>query len=358
MNSIKQSMCKFQKQYTEPNDNYIIVSFSIFYVEDYIRHKRSSSYNASETRQLEFLYNITNNINLLDLDMLPSNWYFRIYYDDSIFKFKYKNSYPWKIFIKKYIKHSRIQFVKYKCPSFMKDNEHKNLFGTILRLYPLFCKNEKTSMIILYDCDNTFSKKYLDEIQQFTNSDYDYNTFSSKYETSYYMYDFYDEDNNYYLRMASVASKVKFNIKYWEQILNDLVEYKDKSFDDLVMFLYNLHISILPDKKIKSYKDFEYGMDEIILNYHIQKLFDLHKHKLRIVRYNPNPLMIYNTFEKYLKFNYIKHPIIVNKIVNNITKKVTKKYKKDKLLSNLDMINKSLYLYLNNIYILFYKILN
>jgi hypothetical protein len=348
MNKNNNNLCNFEKKYIEPISNYVVVSFSLFYIDEYIRHKRSSTNNISESRQLDFIYNMTCNINLLDLDIIPSNWYFRIYYDNSIFNFKYNNKYPWKDFFKKYIKHKRIQFVKFKCPSFMVENKHKNLFGTILRLYPLFCQDEKTSMIILFDCDNTFTQKYLDEIEKFRISDYDYNTFSSKYETSYYMYDFNEEDRHYYFRMASFASKVKYNIEYWNKILINISVYNDKTFESLVTFLYNLHLSVLPNKKIKGYKDFEYGMDEIILNYQIKNLFEKNKKKLRIVRYNPNPLMVYNTFEKYLKFNYKKNRDIVNKIVNNIAKKVTKKYKKDDLNFNLNKINKSLFSYINN----------
>ena len=86
MNKNNNNLCNFEKKYIEPISNYVVVSFSLFYIDEYIRHKRSSTNNISESRQLDFIYNMTCNINLLDLDIIPSNWYFRIYYDNSMSK--------------------------------------------------------------------------------------------------------------------------------------------------------------------------------------------------------------------------------------------------------------------------------
>lgn len=343
MDSLTKYKCIFEKQYKEPKEKYVVVSFSIFYIPEYIRHSRDKTYNNSVMRQLQFLYNLTLNINYLNLGFLPKNWYFRIYYDDSLFKFNHKGKYPWKQFISMYKNHKRIQFVKYKCPAFFKDNGHLNLFGTLLRLHPIFSPEENTSMVIMFDADNVFTKSYLDELEKFERSHFDYNAFSSKYETSYYMYDFKDANNDYYLRMGMVASKKKFDTKYWDFILHQLVEYKNKNFENMITFLYNLHQKIRPGKEIKSYKNFEYGMDEIILNYYVDKIFQKSSSKINIVRFSPMPLMVFNTLESYLRFYYKTNEALINNITNLIMSKISKNFKKDNFDKNMNIINKNLF---------------
>ena len=350
MNNIEKYDCEFIKDYKEPKEKYVVVSFSIFYIDKYIRHTRKNTVDKSVTRQLEFLYNLTNNINLMTLGVIPKNWYFRIYYDDSLMKFKHNDVFLWKEFFNKNKNNYRLQFVKYKCPKFINsNNNHINLFGTILRLHPLFCKNENTSMVIMFDADNTFTQKYIDEIMKFKESKYDYNTFSSKYEISLYMMDYANMKNEYYFRMGMFSSKVKFDKKNWHNLLYQLVNYEENYFKEMLLFLYNIHKEVRPNREIKKYNEFEYGMDEIILNYQIKKLFNDNNYKLKIVRYKPMPLMIFNTFEIFMKYNYKSSKNDVIKILTDLSTSILKKNKinTNNLDSLYNKLNKKIYSYIS-----------
>ena len=342
--------CNFIKYYKPPKDKYVIVSFSIFYNKNYIRHTRKSTIDTTIPKQLSFLYNLTLNINNLKSNMLPKNWYIRIYYDKSIFKFKYNNTYPWKVFIKQHFNFNRVQFVEYNCPKFIKDGNHMNLFGTMIRLYPLFLTNENTSLVIIFDADNTITDKYVNEVNRFIKTKYDYSIFSSKYQSTLYMND-YDNDSykDYYISLGMLICKKKFKHSYWNKLLEKISILNGSSkFNKLIMKLDKIYTMIRPNKKIESYRNFEYGMDEIILNYYIQQLFDKYKYKIHIIRFKPMILMIYNRFELFLKYNLKNNEDIVNKIINNIMSKISNKYTKNNFNKNMKIINRSLYIFLLN----------
>ena len=276
--------------------------------------------NLSNQRQQEFLNNLTKNIDNLDNGTLPANWYFRIYYDKSIFYYKVNEEYPWKIFLKKYRYHKRLQFSEYNCKLFRQDKGHINLFGTIMRLYPLFFDNKNTKLIILFDADNYINDIFVKKITEFLESKYDYLSFCSKYELSYYKdYDEYNK-NNCYLRMGLLSSKIKFKSIYWEYILSQLKYFDDNDFSSLLDKLENEFNIIRPDRTIKSYKYFEYGTDEIILNFYVKKLFNLHNCKLKVVRYKPNIIAIYNMLEMYIIYNYNKNPESIKNILKLLLK--------------------------------------
>jgi hypothetical protein len=101
----------------------------------------------------------------------------------------------------------------------------------------------------------------------------------------------------------------------------------------------------MPEKKIKSYKDFEYGMDEIVLNYYIKKYMDTHNYKLRMVPYKPLVLPLINTITTYLKYNS-SSAVKQKDVVTTLLKNILKEDYKGKLENDLDAFNK---LYYNNI---------
>ena len=89
-------------------------------------------------------------------------------------------------------------------------------------------------------------------------------------------------------------------------------------------------------------------MDEIIVNYYLQQLFDKYNYKIYIIRFQPMVLMIYNRFELFLKYNLKNNEDIVNKIINNIMSKLSNKYTKNNFNKNMNIINRSLYIFLLN----------
>lgn len=318
------NLCVFKKEYEEPKEKYNLFSFSVFYMSKYIRHYKNYSKDISIQRQKEFLYNLTLNIQNLEQGFFGDNWYIRIYYDKSLFKFKVGKRLPWSEFINKYKNHKKIQFVEFVCSKFLNSNIkdiHINLFGTLTRLYPIFEENSNTKTIVIFDADNIITKDYFDEICLFEKSKYDYNSFCSNYEYSYYKNNNSNNIDNCYLRCGMISTKVKLPYSLWNYILHQIKYFNNSNFSKLINKLFHFHTNLMPEKHIKTYKDFEYGMDEIVLNYYFKKFMNEHKYKLRVVRYKPMIIPMINTIIAFMKYSVKKgNQIIVQTILKNILK--------------------------------------
>jgi hypothetical protein len=348
INKLKKNQCNFTKKYIEPTHKYNIFSFSIFYMDIYKRFFSNYSKDVSIQKQKQFLYNLTLNIQNLERGFFGDNWYIRIFYDKSLFKFKDGNNKPWDAFIKTYENNRYVQFVEFKCSEFENKNikdSHINLFGTFARLYPIFEKNDLLETVVIFDADNMITKDYFDEILEFKKTNYHYNSFCSNYEFCYYKNHNAIDNNNCYLRCGMVSFNIKLPIEIWDYILYQLKTFDDVKFNDLLNKLYNSHCELMPEKKIKSYKEFEYGIDEIVLNYYIKKYMDIQKYKLRVVRYKPFIIPIINTIITYMKYNS-SNKIGQKNIVISILKNILKDDYTGKLNDDLNKFNK---LYFNNI---------
>jgi len=348
INKFKKYQCNFTKKYIEPKNKYNIFSFSIFYMDEYKRFFSDYSKDISIQRQKQFLYNLTLNIQNLERGFFGDNWYIRIFYDKSLFKFKLGNNKPWDEFIKIYQNNKYVQFIEFKCNEFENKNvkdSHINLFGTFMRLYPIFEKNDLLETVVVFDADNIITKDYFDEILAFKKTNYHYNSFCSNYEFSYYKNHNAIDNDNCYLRCGMVSFNIKIPIEIWNYILYQLKTYDDVKFNDLINKLYNYHRELMPEKKIKSYKDFEYGIDEIVLNYYIKKYMDIQKYKLRVVRYRPFIIPMINTIITYMKYNS-SNKAGRKDVVELILKNILKDDYTGKLNDDLNKFNK---LYFNNI---------
>jgi len=371
-NKLKKYYCTFNKEYKEPNNKYNIFSYSLFYISKYIHFYK----DFSSEQQKKFLYNLTLNIQNLERGFFGNNWYIRIFYDKNLFKFKIGNKKPWYEFITKYKNCERVQFIEFKCQQFENKfvkESHLNLFGTFPRLYPIFEQNDLLETVVLLDADNMITKDFFNEILEFKKTKYEYNSFCSNYEFIYYNKSLesilvngfsgltegyksnqgkYDSKNNkgidndnYYLKCGMISFNVKIPIEIWNYILYQLKTFDDIKFAYLIDKLYDYHRQLMPEKKIKSYKDFEYGMDEIVLNYYIKKYMDTHNYKLRMVPYKPLVLPLINTITTYLKYNS-SSAVKQKDVVTTLLKNILKEDYKGKLENDLDAFNK---LYYNNI---------
>lgn len=342
----KEYNCQFVKQYIEPTTKYNIFSFSVFYPTKYIRHFTGYTKDISIQRQNQFLYNLTLNIQNIERGFFGKDWYIRIYYDKSLFQFILKNKKPWLEFMEKYKKNKYVQLVEFKCSQFANksvNSSHINLFGTIPRLYPLFEKNDLLETVVLFDADNMITKDYFDEIIKFKKSKYDYNSFCSPYEFSYYKNNNAINADNCYLRCGMLSVNKKLPSQLWNYILYQLKTFEDKHFSNLIDKLFEYHSQLMPEKKIKTYKEFEYGIDEILLNYYFKKFFIENNFKMRVVRYRPHILIIVNTIITYLKSYYSKDKTLVQTFYKNVLKE---KYKNN-VTTDSDSFNKLFYLNLN-----------
>lgn len=320
-----EDICLFTKEYDEPTEKYNIFSFSVFYMKKYLRFYSSKAHDISVTRQKQFLYNLTLNIQNLERGFFGNNWYIRIFYDQSLFKFKIGKRVPWLEFIKFHKKNKRVQFVKFECNLFKNKtnkNFHLNLFGTLPRLYPIFEKNDLLDTIVIFDADNFITKDFFYEIYLFKKSHYDYNSFCSKYNVSYYKNENSINKDKCYLSCGMVSFKKKLPMKLWNFILYQIKYFEDKIFYNLISKLNKEYYKIMKNQDYIKWKDLGYGIDEIVLNHYIKKFMDKNNYKLRVVRFKPNIVAIISMIITYMKYNIKNNnEILVKKILKNILKK-------------------------------------
>jgi len=317
--------CIFIKEYEEPNKKYNIFSFSLFYIKKYLRFYLKKDVDISIKRQNQFMYNLTLNIQNLDKNFFGNDWYIRIFYDKSLFKFKIGERIPWLEFINYHKKNKKIQFVRFNCSDFKNKNNkeiHINLFGTLPRIYPIFEENNLLETIVIFDADNFITNDFFKEILLFKKTDYDYIAFCSKYSNSYYKYEDIINNDNCYFNFSMISFKKKLPHNLWNNILHELKYFEDKEFYKLIDKLNSNYRLLMKDKEYIKYKDFGYGIDEIILNYYIKNYLNNNNYKLKKIRFRPNIISILTMIITYMTYNLTENKkIITNKILKNILKK-------------------------------------
>ena len=274
--------CNFIKYFKEPTKKYNCISMCLFFKDKYIKTTRNLKvYNATQTK-INLFYN-----NLLGMDKFlkdgtyPSNFYVRLYYDDSIFKI---DKYKYLIEILK--KNEKIQLIKYDIKKLKINNNHINLFGTIMRFYTIFDKESKNlEYTILADADNILKPVFFEIFDKFKKSKKLVYTFNSINQAVFQANDFTEINEFYnYIYLFGGFTIIKkdkiFDMKYWDLYFNEMF-----SQDDL-MYVFNYidfkkysMISVLKknDLKIESLYSFVYGYDEVWLNFVLKKILLLNK---------------------------------------------------------------------------------
>lgn len=283
--------CKFTKHFTEPKEKYICLSSCLFYKESYIKvSKNLTTYNASEKKVKSFITNLTRTIENLTNGTYPSNYYLRLYYDQSIFKQK-----DYKKMIELIQKHKKVQLVEYKCDTFLTNqNVHMDLFGTLVRFYTIF-DNESPNMeyCIITDLDNFIESKFYEIFDECRKKDYLVTCFNGINQVSFHNNDFnttFDKFEFAYLIAFLIIFKKDpiFSPKIWDQYFNHLFEQNDLmyvfNYIDFKRYAIN---SILKKDQLKpqSYYSFNYGADEIWINYVIKKILRDNNQKDRLYSY-------------------------------------------------------------------------
>jgi hypothetical protein len=88
----------------------------------------------------------------------------------------------------------------------------------------------------------------------------------------------------------------------------------------------------MKDKEYIKFKDFGYGIDEIILNHYIKKYLDNNNYKLRKIRFRPNIIPILTMIMTYMTYNINDNK---KKITNEILRNILKDNYTDNLEENL-----------------------
>ena len=304
-------LCKFNKYYKDTgNESYNLFVISLFYYDKYTRLGNKGVYsNKTIERQLTFFRNILANIESLYNGCIPDDWKIRIYYDSSLLNFKYNGKKIWKFFLEFAIKLDKVQLVKFECPKYYNKSkcEHIKLFGTLIRFYPLFNYERNVKSINCIDADNCITKKWMNELVKFVNSKYQINVFCSKYEFPRYR-DFETNDKfKCYFRAGIFSSKIFFKYSEWKRIFNDIENPESNFTKTYKKIIDKMNIFFPNEFKNKENTFYEFGFDEIFLNYFIKKLIEKNHYSIRYVHYRPS----INVFIDYLLM-VLKNP--VNKV--------------------------------------------
>jgi hypothetical protein len=271
-------VCKFKKYYKEPTEKYVCLSTSLFYKEQYIKMSRDlKPYNATKNKVNYFYKNLKILIKKIDDGTYPSNFYLRLYYDKSINKIgRYVE------LIKELKKNPKVQLIEYECDSYKnKHNVHIDLFGTLIRFYTIFDKDKSNiEYTICIDSDNYFTDKFIEIYNNFKKSKKLIYVINRLTQISFHGNDFNRSDTLfdfiYLLAGCVIIKKDKiFKYEYWDKYFNKMFEQQDLTYVynyiDFKRYAIN---SILEKNDIKpqSYYSFNYGTDEIWLNFVLKEI--------------------------------------------------------------------------------------
>lgn len=309
-------VCKFTKYYEDTGDTkYNLFVISVFYYNKYMRLGAKGVYsNKSIERQFSFLKNLIANIESLYNGVIPKDWKIRIYYDESLMNFNYDGVKIWDEFIDTVIKLKKVQLVKFECPKYFnkKNYQHIKLFGTLMRFYPLFEKEKNVISVNCIDADNFITKPWMHELVKFVKSDYDINVFCSKYEFPRYG-DIKNKRNfECYFRAGIISSKVQFGINEWEKSFKEIENPKSDFMEMYNRVIKRLNIFFPNELRNKDSTFFEFGFDEMFLNFFIKEIIQNNNYKVRYVHYQTS----LNIFLDYLLV------ILNNKVNETYTKEL------------------------------------
>lgn len=309
--------CEFIKYYTEPKKKYKCLSTSLFYKKSkYIKITQDlKTYNATDEK-VQLFYNNLDKVNKLLLDgSYPDYIYFRIYYDKSIFEVDIYNE-----LFERLKQNPKIQLIEYNCKNFKTlDDKHITLFGTLLRYHALFEEeSNKIDYCVFVDCDNILTQNFFTIFEEFKKTKKLVYTVNKLNQINFNNND-YMENNDlfdfvYLLGGLTIIKKNRiFKYLYWDKYFNNMFDQNDLvyifNYIDFKRFAF---ISLLNKEELKpqSYYSFNYGVDEIWLNYVIKKIL--------IINNKKNQLDVYITSDYQLNFivKRIIDLLTYNKIVN------------------------------------------
>ena len=314
MNKFK---CSFKRYYKEPSEKYVCMTTSLFFKSEYFKvSKNLKPMNKTMNKVKSFIKNIKNNIKQFINGVYPKNYYYRIYFDKTIYKLK-----EYKELIKIIMKNPKVQLIEFDCSNIKNINNstkvsHIELFGTLLRFHAIFDdKSPNLETIICVDADNTYSDKFIKVVSDFTKSDKLVRGIMSITSIGFHSNDFTEFDIfNYYYLLAggTIFKKDKiFTIDLWNKYFTNMFNQYDLMYVVNYLDFKRLAINaVLGHNEIKtqSYYSFNYGLDEIWLNFVIKKIYKDEVQKDLLECYltkNYNFKFVTNRILSLMKYNSI-----------------------------------------------------
>jgi len=305
--------CKLQlkKLYTEPEEEYICISTSLYLPKEYARHLEGELRDIKEEKKQLFLKNMIHMAKiLLERD---DKYYLRIYFNSALCKDS-----DYIRLINMFRKHPKVQLVNYKDPDIELCTDH---YGTIVRIHPLF-DTGNMKMVCLMDADNFYTDALFKEIEQFEKDDNDVLAITRGMSCGN-MYNVQPRNakqvekevfQNHFLYGATMFKKNPelFTKNIWTDYFLNI--YDNVGLKHVIMESDYKRFAFFPDTKEKSYLSYHYGTDEIVLNYVLKDV--LEDLKIKYLNFSDESVMNYMLSRTILslKFNRHKNPFASKKI--------------------------------------------
>lgn len=263
-----ENLCQYHKKYIEPNKKYNVVSTVLFIIE--------KSYKDPIKRYILGLDQIVNSFR----DYFDDSYYLRIYYDKTL----YTPTHPDKE-VESFIKNNvtklldkwnhidYVQLVEFECSSFKIGLQHKGLFGTLIRFYPLFDFEDNVNIDTCVTTDVDISLKALDiflqEIQFMNNRKYKFLMGSARkpLETLKQLGFAMRETVDNWGYAGHIISTYKFPssilINFLEKVSNNHKELTN--YFDSLQHYFKTTTGMY--EKTSPHYIYSYGIDEFFLNY-------------------------------------------------------------------------------------------
>lgn len=260
------SWIQLEPLYKEPDMKYHLLSGCLFLKEKYVKKTNGMVRDVTTSKQEIISKCIEDNAKDYDKGIWDKNVRLRIYFDPSIHKSPLLNA-----CFEKYVHHPFFQWVRYDIPSMKVSKNptfHSGLIGTIVRFHPLFVRGPNVIAVSVIDLDNKYKDKWRETIHKFIKSDYDIHYISGLFNIPFYgciIKGVTKEDDPSILWSGALSftSKVVFPRSRWN---NMLMHIQSNSMLGRIRFLDSFKVSIYNNTSEMFMEDFEYGLDEIILN--------------------------------------------------------------------------------------------
>lgn len=301
------SWIQLEPLYTEPDMKYHLLSGCLFLKEKYIKTTHGSVRDETMRKQELISKCLEKNAKEYDKGIWGKHVRLRIYFDKSIHQSKLLHA-----CFEKYVHHPFFQWVRYDIPS-MKGaknaNFHTGLIGTIVRFHPLFVRSSNVTLVSVIDLDNNYKDKWRESIHRFMKSDYDIHYISGIFNVPFYgcIIKGVTRENDpsiIWCGALSFSSKVVFPRSRWNNLLTHI---QSNSILGRLRFLDSFKVALYNNTSEVFMEDFEYGLDEILLNDMIYYYVDRELVKPMVIQIKPQAFNLVNFFRKrildYLKWN-------------------------------------------------------
>jgi len=273
---------KLKKYFTEPGHKYNCFTACLFQKKKILKSvlsgKKYITQDLTKDRMDSFIKTLTKISDSLINGYYPDNFYLRLYYNNKIIKNK-----KYKKLLNILKQNKKVQLIKYEV-----DDLFDPLIGSLIRFYTFF-DDESTNIeySISIDSEDFLNNKFIKLFDNFKKTNKLIYGISQLYYIPPHDND-YQTDNDFFNFIMLIANCIVvkkdkiFKREYWDKYFINMFEQNDLMYILNYNTFRNFSINSITKTKIKDinpYSLFEYGTDEIWINFLLKKILLLNNSK-------------------------------------------------------------------------------